>query len=66
MSVKIKGMEMPKNCNECRFGVEEYGTVHSSRITCRLTEISFPKFPADEEGYCECRHRTCPLQEVKE
>lgn len=67
MSKVMIEMEMPKSCNECRFVEEEYGTVHSSRITCKLTEISFPKFPAgDEKAYCVCRHRTCPLQEVKE
>ena len=59
MAVLIKGMELPKNCDECKLCacyVLEDGTEENYR--CSLTMYPIHNF--DE------RHERCPLVEVPE
>ena len=63
--VYLKDFEMPKSCDKCSFGHEECGTVPSKRWTCRLTDVSFPKYSSTGKWFSDGRHETCPLLEEK-
>ena len=55
MSVLIKGMEMPKNCNACRFA--GYGGVKCELNVCMFTGHNQPTLSPS-------RLATCPLIEI--
>ena len=54
MSITIKGMEMPKDCNECRF----LGTGYGGQWWCHAID-------AHVSVYDGQRNEKCPLVEVK-
>lgn len=60
MSVLIKGMEMPKNCYECPFGLLEYtsqcyGKTIRNKFACCITHKTKTSTK---------RNRFCPLVEI--
>lgn len=58
MSAIIENMEMPKNCYDCRFVCDSFGS-------CDLTDEKIPDykfFPVDDELE---RPNWCPLKELK-
>lgn len=60
MSVLIKGMEMPKNCNECKFGT--WSNLHQT-AACKRHDFE-PCFKDHSREYMEKRADFCPLVEV--
>ena len=57
MSVIVKGMKMPKNCDECDFvqrGFDDW---------CYLTTVDVPE---ELQRDAETRPEFCPLEEVEE
>lgn len=57
MSVSIKNMDMPKNCDECLFG--DWSNLHQT-ATCKLLEYE-PCFADFSRGYESARSDKCPL-----
>lgn len=55
MSILIKGMDMPKDCEDCRFGFYREG---DSAPVCYLTKHIIIRKKAEE------RHNDCPLVEI--
>lgn len=62
MGVYIKGMEMPKNCNECKFGT--WSILHQT-AACKRHDFD-PCFKDSSREYMEKRADFCPLVEVPE
>ena len=62
MSVLIKGMEMPKNCNECKFGT--WSNLHQT-ASCKLHDYA-PCFADHSMEYTDKRADFCPLVEIPE
>ena len=60
MSILIKGMEMPKNCNECKFGT--WSNLHQA-AACKRHDFE-PCFKDYSREYMEKRADFCPLVEV--
>ena len=60
MSVLVKGMEMPKNCNECKFGT--WSNLHQT-AACKRHDFE-PCFKDHSREYMEKRADFCPLVEV--
>lgn len=60
MTVKIEGMEMPKNCLECRFAYIAHITF-SGDILLMCPYLGRGVYSKEKE-----RESSCPLQEVKE
>lgn len=60
MSILIKGMEMPKNCNECKFGT--WSNLHQT-AACKRHDFE-PCFKDHSREYMEKRADFCPLVEV--
>lgn len=62
MGVYIKGMEMPKNCNECKFGT--WSNLHQTAC-CKRHDFD-PCFKDHSREYMEKRADFCPLVEIPE
>ncbi len=60
MSILIKGMEMPKNCNECKFGT--WSNLHQT-AACKRHDFE-PCFKDHSREYMDKRADFCPLVEV--
>lgn len=60
MSILIKGMKMPKNCNECKFGT--WSNLHQT-AACKRHDFE-PCFKDYSREYMEKRADFCPLVEV--
>ena len=62
MSILIKGMDMPKNCNECKFGT--WSNLHQT-AACKRHDFD-PCFKDYSREYMEKRADFCPLVEIPE
>lgn len=62
MSVIVKGMKMPKNCNECDFC--HWSNLHQTGICDRCGDE--PVCPDYGTDYRRTRARFCPLVELPE
>lgn len=62
MSVIVKGMKMPKNCNECDFC--HWSNLHQTGICDRCGDE--PVCPDYGTDYRKTRARFCPLVELPE
>ena len=62
MSILIKGMKMPKNCNECKFGT--WSNLHQTAC-CKRHDFD-PCFEDHSREYMEKRADFCPLVEIPE
>ena len=62
MGIYIKGMEMPKNCNECKFG--RWSNLHQT-VACKVND-SEPCFKDNSREYRGKRAEFCPLVEIPE
>lgn len=62
MSVIIKGMKMPENCDVCRFG--GWSNLHQT-LACTLCEYE-PGFDDFSRDYTGRRSKICPLVELPE
>lgn len=62
MGIYIKGMEMPKNCNECKFGT--WSNLHQTAC-CKRHDFD-PCFKDYSREYMEKRADFCPLVEIPE
>lgn len=60
MSILIKGMKMPKNCNECKFGT--WSNFHQT-VACKGYDYE-PCFEDRSREYREKRADFCPFVEV--
>ena len=60
MSILIKNMEMPKNCNECKFGA--WSNLHQT-AACKRHDFD-PCFKDHSREYMEKRADFCPLVEI--
>lgn len=56
----IKGMKMPKNCNECKFGT--WSSLHQT-AACKRHDFE-PCFKDYSREYIEKRADFCPLVEI--
>ena len=62
MGIYIKGMEMPKNCNECKFST--WSNLHQT-AACKRHDFD-PCFKYHSREYMEKRADFCPLVEISE
>ena len=62
MSVLIKGMEMPENCDVCRF--VKWSNLHQTSA-CKLNNYE-PGFPDFSSDYKKQRSKICQLVELPE
>lgn len=60
MSILIRGMKMPKNCNECKFGT--WSNLHQT-AACKRHDFE-PCFKDHSREYMDKRADFCPLVEV--
>ena len=61
MSILIKGMEMPKDCNKCPFLDYEEGFCFASGVKHKSGWYEFTLCPS---GIEDSRHKDCPLVPV--
>ena len=57
MSILVKGMEMPGNCDDCPFR-------HVALAFCHIIKTSTSHFPSGKPINQKKRHPKCPLVEV--
>ena len=62
MSVIVKGMKMPENCDVCKFS--DWSNLHQTSA-CKLCEYE-PGFDDFSKDYMERRSSICPLVELPE
>lgn len=62
MGIYIKGMEMPKNCNECKFGT--WSNLHQTAC-CKRHDFD-PCFKDYSREYMDKRADFCPIVEIPE
>ena len=62
MSVIVKGMKMPENCDVCKFS--DWPNLHQTSA-CKLCEYE-PGFDDFSKDYMERRSSICPLVELPE
>lgn len=60
MSILIRGMEMPKNCNECKCGT--WSNFHQT-VACKVHDFD-PCFKDNSREYRKKKADFCPLVEV--
>jgi len=64
MSVLIKGMDMPKNCDECSFSEWTTNKLYSNNKLCHLETTIDCIFDLSNCPF-DGRHKECPLVEVQ-
>ena len=57
MSVLIRGMKMPKNCDVCLFS--DWSNIHQT-VACKLKEYR-PVFPNFSQDFLTTRSKICPM-----
>ena len=64
MSILIKGMEMPKNCFECPFGMRNY--IALRRVESKLVSNDWACVITHKAVTSTKRNRFCPLEEAED
>lgn len=60
MSVIVKGMEMPKNCDKCGFCIDDYDYLNAF---CSASDIYWSNI---SDVPCDKCHPACPISEIPE